>query len=580
MPPEVFSPKEIRAVAAKNPLRQYPGLRKGKERLLPFAQPQIRTDLRFSEGAKFFVAGNCYGRNLEKALAKAGRTYLSSPSDLDLPGTAKQQYNRYNIFNLDVSTNEIIWAIDPKAQPADDALIQVGHEWVDMQIHWTFAHEEAQAKEFRSIYNTSYAGVADADVVILSSSGIEQWFDRETGLYLNGMPTAKMDELYPGRFEFHRLDTEACTDSLRRAIEVVRQNTRVTPIILVTVSPVQQPLVYGRNDALIEQFLAKSYLRAAAEQVCHDYPEVEYLPSLEFAMLSDFQYAYSAQSLNHSSQGLANRVVAEMLLRYDGETPGYHALRAIGLVEALLSAGEYDQAMALAEASIEAGAPMSYNLDFQYSQALVRSGQHQQAATWLMKRLDSAVDDEREPLFRLATNLVRAYGSRDDIERLLGHAEALGIEDETVGAIKLAVAQPAAIASTANQGSSPVDEIAAAFKAQDYDAVAARSDALFEDVESTPELLQRTLPFVVRSLMSLGQHKLAISRLYAVVSRQDEPDARWTSLMVKLATSHGDVPMIEQIIAISDKIKDSEDLLEPLERRRATLARRAVNEPS
>lgn len=577
MPAEVFSPTEIRAVAARNPLRQYPGIRKGRERLLPYAQPQIRTDLRFPDGARFFVAGNCYGRNIEKALAKAGRTFLSSPSDLDLPGTAKQQYNRYNIFNLDVSTNEVIWAIDPNAPPAEDALVQVGHEWVDMQIHWTFAHEEAQAREFRRIYNTSYAGIADADVVILSSSGIEQWFDRETGLYLNGMPTAKMDELYPGRFEFHRLDTEASAQSLRRAIDVVLQNSRVAPIILVTASPVQQPLVYGRNDALIEQFLAKSYLRVAAEQVCQDYDEVEYLPSLEFAMLSDFQYAYCPQSINHSSQGLANRVVAEMLLRYEGETPGYHAVRAIGHIEALLLSGDTDQAVALAETAISAGAPMSFDLDFQYSQALVKSGRHRDAAAWLLDRLDVAEGEDKEAIFRQATNLVKAYGSQNAVDRLVAHARDLQIEQETIDALHQALVLRSSVQPVASTKDAVlVREIAAAFKAQNYDEVVVRSDALYQDPQTAPETLERLLPYMVRSLMSTGLHRLAIDRLYDIVERQDVPDPRWTALMIKLAVSHGDEPVIEQILAMSDRIKDGERLLAPLEQRRAALIKRSA----
>ena len=577
MPPEIFTPDEIRAVAAQNPLRQYPGVRKGRDRLLPFAQPQIRTDLRFPEGATFFVVGDCVGRNFEKGLAKAGRQFLSSPSDLDLPGSTKEQFNRYNISNLDVSANEVTWAIDPNAPSPDDALIQVGDEWVDMQIHWTFAHDKKQAQAYRSIYNTSYTGIAEADVIILISNNIEQWFDRQTGLYLNGMPTTKMSTLYPGRFEFHRLDVEACEQSYRRTIDIVLAHTKVDPIILLTVTPGPEPLVYGQNDAMVEQFLAKSHQRIAAEHVCKEYGRVEYLPSLEFALLSDFKYTYNAASLNHCTQGLINRIIAEMLLRYEGDTPGYQAIRAIGQAEALISADEHEAAVALVEEAMEAGAPHSFDLDFQYVRALSQSGHQAKAASWLVARMGVVKDEYKVETFQLASNLVQSYGTKAEINAFLAHAEDIEIDDETRHALETAMEKRAERKQVSKEASA-VESIVELFKANDYDEVAKQCQAMLDNPKTTADAMDRIMPLLVRSLIQADRYQELMECLCDLVVSRASLDQRWVNLLVQIAVSQADLDMTDRILALSDKF-DKKNGLNALERRRAALIEETVDAP-
>ncbi|SPF79105.1 hypothetical protein ALP8811_03040 [Aliiroseovarius pelagivivens] len=569
MPHEVLTPAEARGSASKNRLRQYPGAKRGRERLLPFAQPQIKTALAFPEGAKFFVAGNCFGRNVEKALAKAGRSYLSSPRDLDLPGSATQQYNRYNIFNLDVSTNEVAWAVDPSAPSPDDALIQVGDEWVDLQIHLTFAHELETARAYRKEYNTSYSGIADADVVILSNSGIEQWYDAKTGLYLNGMPSAKMTAQEPNRYEFHRLDVEACEMSFRRAIEIVLANTRVSPIILLAVSPVARPFVYGQNDALIENYLAKSCQNVAAQNVCRDYAQVEYLPSLEFAMLSDFKFAYQTTSPNHSTQGHANRVVAEMLLRYEGESPGYHTLNAIGQVEALISAEEYDQAVNVAEDALESGALRSVDFDFHYSQALMRAKQRTRAADWLVGRLDEAHGNDKDKVFRLATNIVRSYGTQEQIDTLIAYAKTNGVEEGAIEQLQNAMAsRPKTVAQSID--ASAVASIVTLFRARDFESTATEIEKVFKRPDVTEATINRLLPLLIQSYMNTNRHQSAMEQLLDEIERNETPMPRWITLLVRLAASRADIAIIDRILSNRDKMDDVVDL-SALERRRASL---------
>ena len=576
MPLKVYAPEEIRAVASKNKLRQYPGVKKGKSRLLPYARPQINTETTFPRDASFFVLGNCYGRNLEKALRRVGRTVLSSPNNLDLPGTAQEQFNRYNIFNLDVSTNEVAWAIDPGAQPIDDALIDVDGEWVDMQIHWTFAHDEASAKQYRKVYNTSYEGIKDADVIIISASGIEQWFDTETGLYMNGMPTNKMTKQSPGRFEFHRLDADACANSLRRFCDLARTTCKSDARILITISPVSQPSVHGPSDALIDQYLAKSLQRAACDVVCAEYDGVEYLPSLETAMLSDFRFGYQETSLNHTTQCLANRVVAEMLEKYEGKSDSQILMHAIGHTEALIAAEDFETAVETAETVTLTDIRATDELNGFYVKALSAMKRHSDAVAYLSGRLLEDDVEDSDFVFPRLINLAKSHGSIEQIDALIAYAEKMGRDTETLivaRAGKLARGTQTNDPAHAHRG--VINSLAVALKANDNTTVIEGAIELLELGNGVSEVDQdRIVGFIVQALTRVGQQSGAIEVLLDRLELRETLQPRWSTLCLNLARSHGDTETIDRIMSLSEKFGLDADF-SGVKRRQSILAAQA-----
>lgn len=568
-----YKPDEIRAVVSKNRLRQYPGVNKGKERLLPYARPQILTETSVPEDASYFVVGNCFGRNVEKALARAGRTVLSSPTDLDLPGSAQEQFNRFNIFNLDVSTNEIDWAINPNAKPLDDALIEVDGEWVDMQIHWTFAHDEAQAKQYRKVYNSSYAGISKADVVIVALSGVEQWYDTKTGLYLNGMPTKKMVEQSEGRYEFHRLDLDACVESLSRFCKVVKAYSEKDPLILVAVSPVSQPVVHTLTDSIVDQYLVKAIQRNAADIVCEASDRIEYLPALEAAMLSDFRYGYMRTSLNHTIQCLANRVVAEMLLKYEGESDGQRLLHAVGHVEALLLAEDYDAAIETAEEVIGSSVGSTDELDQFYTKALIQSKRHGDALSYMIQRLLSGeVSDEQRVLFSVL-NLASGHGTEEQLDLVEAFGQDRGLDVSQVEAVRQAWANRKAAGGGGGKGqhSAEVAAIVALMKEEDNEAVVSGCLSLLNRKhELTAAEHDRVMNYLVHGLIRLGRQIDAISHLADHVATEEAPTPRRVQLLVNLARSHADAAMLDRVIELRDRIGDA-GMIGQLEARRALL---------
>ncbi|MFL9503400.1 GSCFA domain-containing protein (plasmid) [Rhodopseudomonas palustris] len=555
---------------AKNKLRQYPGVNKGKDRLLPYARPQILTEEKIPEGASYFVVGNCFGRNIEKALRRAERTVLSSPTNLDLPGSAQEQFNRFNIFNLDVSTNEIAWAIDPNASSLDDALIEVDGEWVDMQIHWTFAHDEALARQYRKVYNASYSSISQADTVIVALSGVEQWFDTRTGLYMNGMPTNKMVEQAPGRFEFHRLDLDGCVASLRRFCNLVRTCSKKNPLIIVAVSPVSQPVVHGQADALVDQFLAKAMQRTAADIVCAEFDRIEYLPALEAAMLSDFRFGYQETSLNHTTQCLANRIVAEMLLKYEGESKGQRLLHAVGHTEALILAGEHEAAIKTAEQIINTGVATTDELDQLYVRALTQTNRHADGVAHLLARLEAGLVSDVDRIYQRLINMIRGHGNEDQLARLQVWAISRGLDIDAIEAVRNAWAvKPTATAK--GLYTDQITQIIAAMRNDDHEAVVQRSLQLLDvNGELSKSESERIFTYLVQGLIRLGRHTDAITHLSQAVENAETPDPRRARLLVNLARSHADVETINKIIALGDRLGDT-TLIELLEARRVAL---------
>lgn len=349
---EVFSFGEVRDRIKGNVQRQFPGFGKGRGRLLPYARPRIEP-LPLTKESNIFVLGACFGRNLEKQFVSVGRRILSSPTNLGLPGSAAEQFQRYNIFNLDVGLNELRWALESDDAGSGQALLPIGDQMVDTQISWAFAHDPETARQFRSLYNGSYGAIRDADVVVILTGGVEQWYDRETRSYINTMPGPAADKAYPGRFELHRLDVADAARTLTDIIALVRRHSQRKPHFILAVSPVSQPMSYGPDDALLDQFHAKSVQRLATQQVIAADPGCTYLPALETAMWSDFKYTYMPKILNHTNGNFAGRVASDLMAAGGASDADFLRHRAFYHGRASMDGGNALDAIALFEAAAQ-----------------------------------------------------------------------------------------------------------------------------------------------------------------------------------------------------------------------------------
>lgn len=341
------------ADAAQNKLRRYPAANAGKGRLIPFALPTINTDKSISKDAKYFVAGDCFARSVEKALISAGKQVISSPDNLPLPGNSVEQFNRFTLYNIDTIYNELRWALEPDDEDMYGSLIEMGDELCDLQIQWTFSHRPEIAKKYRKTFATSFAAAAEADVIVLVVGGIEQWYDKQTGLYINGMVPNNVVAAYPDRFELHMMEQDDCVNSIQRVYDLLLRTSKTDPLILVMNTPGAEPFTFSNNDALIEHLYSRSLQRLALDSFVKQAEHAEYVPAMEYVFLSERRVTYLPNSYNHITQDCVDRLMAEVLLRYEGPSAGQSLLQVRGLVDGLIALEQYEDAVPLLEAYLQ-----------------------------------------------------------------------------------------------------------------------------------------------------------------------------------------------------------------------------------
>lgn len=515
---EVYSYSETRARAQGNRFRQFPTLSKGRARFLPYARPAVKGP-QVPADARFFAIGACFPRSIERELKFAGREVLSSPTGLGLPGSMTEQFLRYNIFNLDVAFNELNWALSSGSAGADKALLPLGETLADTQIGWTFAHQPDLAHEFRRIYNGSYSAIVDADVVILATGGIEQWYDNDQGIYINSMPGPVADNAFPGRFDLHRIGVEDAKSTLEKTIKLIRDHSKRDPIFYIAVSPVSQPMIFGPDDVLVDQFYSKAVQRLAVEDVVSQDAKCHYLPALEAAMWSDFSYNYLENSMNHTHPNFAARVVSDMLEASgaDDLTFKEHKAKSHGI--ALMSGGGSSAALALCEEAFDAGSRQDAELDSLYIRGLLKAHRRDDAFQHAMTRLEAGINIPQ--MMRLALSTGNRVISSEQVVRLTEIAKENDLPVEPIAALKVKGA-----GAEAQNARAMLNTIAEVMASRDHETVIRLANEMLDaGVELQVRDQARLHQMLIRALVAVERVDEAVAIALAIMDTQivDEP---------------------------------------------------------
>lgn len=424
---KIYSFEEVAQRMSGNRLRQFPGAQKGRNRLFPVPRPRIDCPPSICDGSSFFVIGACFARSIEKGLKEAGRTVLSSQVGLGMEGSEEDQLTRYNVSGLDIAMNEIRWALDAHSVPNNASLMPFRGEILDLQLHWSFAHNEEKALKFRKIYNTSFKPITEADVIVLTLSNTRQWFDRHSRIYINTMPSGSMRDEYPGRFELHEFSGSDIACKITHMLDLIRENSEKLPSFLIGVSPVYQANSPSSGDALTDLFNIKAVLRSAVQEVCQQAEDVAYLPCLEAGVMSDFTYSYMPSSPNHAAPILAERVVADALHDMGVKDSRFEQYRARVFAETALMAGDFDSAIALCEPSIPKDEVADPALILIYTEALAKAKRSNEAMPLLLDFLSRSNSEERPAIWNRAVNLLNTK-QLDDVEILYEFASGLNVD--------------------------------------------------------------------------------------------------------------------------------------------------------
>ena len=337
--------------AKGNAQRRYPAPDRDGDRLYPLASPVASPSFSIGRDDTVFAIGSCFARNVEKALASAGKRVLSQEFDLgeigESIGDAANFYNKYSIHSV---VNELRWALERDTFPGADVLYRMGeNRYMDAQLGMArLDFDEDTILAFRHRYLDAMAQAAEADVVIVTLGYVETWYDTKLGLYLNVSPPMQAIRAEPERFEFRVLSYADVMEGLR-ALHALLLKHRTKPLkMLITVSPVPLLATFRDMDVLVANAYSKSVQRAALDEFTLGLEGVDYFPSYEFVTLSNPTVAWSRNDYRHVSGEIVQRIMSEVLTKYvegdDGEEMTADGLLAS--VRMLLKLEDHEEALA------------------------------------------------------------------------------------------------------------------------------------------------------------------------------------------------------------------------------------------
>ncbi len=350
MPIETVSAEEVMRTAGKNSHRSYPTRTKGIERISPYPSIAMNGRFTFDETARIFTTGSCFARNIEKALKFIGIDVVSSPDSLQFPvetPNTTQMFNKYTVHSI---LNEFTWALgDNPPDPADLIYEVEDGKYLDMQINKDATGTKEEVATLRKGFNDTLKAAAEADVIIMTLGLVECWYDNTLGVYLNMAPPLRVLKRNPGRFEYHTLSYDDIYDALCKIYDLLQANCKSPPKMLCTVSPVPLQTTFRPQDVLVANAYSKSVQRAAVEAFCIA-REVDYFPSYELVTLSDTRFAWIDNDFRHVRQETIDRIMAQVLKTYMGESAAQAMLETRGTAMALFQSARYAKVVSVIEA--------------------------------------------------------------------------------------------------------------------------------------------------------------------------------------------------------------------------------------
>jgi tetratricopeptide (TPR) repeat protein len=342
MPLLVISAREA-FQRAKSEHARWPGRTRGQMgRLRPVAEPGFKPSFRFSPEDLVFTIGSCFARNIERQLLVEGYnvalTRFSPPEEADPRVNTDVMLHRYVPQSI---ANELAWALTDAPYP-DAFFYEEPDGWRDLQLHMGGPPAPIETIRARRTALTDFMRLAGQAKVFVMTVGLaEAWFDRELGLYLNASPPAWARKLFPDRFEFHLLDHDEVLQGLEQVRDLLVRHGQPDLRMLVTVSPVALATTFTGEDIIVANSYMKSALRSATEVFARRHEGVDYFPSYESVMLTDYRRAWQDDQA-HVTDEMIRRNVLRMLEAYGEPTPERERALA-GLVA-------YDQVQSAREA--------------------------------------------------------------------------------------------------------------------------------------------------------------------------------------------------------------------------------------
>lgn len=313
------SGREAYKRAMSNKAGKWPAHGEGN-RLSPDCDPVLKPSFKLQPGESVFTIGSCFARNIERRLSDAG---FRVPS-LDFDAPAEEGYpgapisNILNKYSPEGMLNEILFARHGEEfRKASDFLVEgAAGQVADYQLHIHKPVEMARALERRhQVRELFRSAIAESRVTVITLGLIEAWYDRLGRVYLNDHPSHNMVKLHGDRFHFEVLTVIRTLETVTALIDNLAEMRGGDLKIMLTVSPVPLQRTFTNDDVIVANCRSKSLLRGVAGEIADKYDFVDYVPSYESVIYSDFASSWVSDQV-HVSQERISHVVNRILDAY------------------------------------------------------------------------------------------------------------------------------------------------------------------------------------------------------------------------------------------------------------------------
>jgi GSCFA family len=308
----------VRVAARNRQARDYPGDGDARVRgntLFPVIHPSFQ--LAFSTWMKVFTIGSCFARNVEEALFLRGvrlPTRSFAVPDGEWPGLRNN--GLLNEFNPGSICQRIVFALQNRDYPPE-TIVAGAHGFADLSLPGGGSPVTLErALERRRQIADVYRHLASSQLVVITLGFVEAWFDTQTRLYLNQMPTHAAWSSQPDRYQFQRIGVDECVRLLGGALAML---VKAGPKVVLTLSPVPLQTTFSEDDCQTANQYSKSVLRVVAEQLSKTIPGVDYFPSYEIVVSGGLS-SYEPDHV-HVRDDLVREITRYMVEQYSVHTP-------------------------------------------------------------------------------------------------------------------------------------------------------------------------------------------------------------------------------------------------------------------
>lgn len=317
MPIVTFSAEQAMANLRARRSSLWPERWRGADRLKGIAEVEFEPSFGLVPGEAVMTIGSCFARNIEARLEQLGfelpARQVTLPAEERSSDTENDLLNKYTPQS---AINELLWAFDPAQPFPEKGFLEVRGEWHDPHMAPNVAPASLErVRERRAMVTELYRQLPRCRVVVLTLGLVEVWFDRTTGLCLNGAPPPAAIKFEPERFELCILSHAEILDALETFWGLLKAHGHPEVRLLVTVSPVPMRASFSGQDALIANTYSKSTLRSAVGEFVRGREGVDYFPSYETATLTLRTTAFQEDN-RHVAPALVDAIVDRVVSAY------------------------------------------------------------------------------------------------------------------------------------------------------------------------------------------------------------------------------------------------------------------------